>query len=289
MTTDPVLARISEAVARAHAGEVGEAAAELAALWAEVEGDPLHRMALAHAMADLQDDPREVRLWDGRALLAARALSPDRLRATGMEPSVEALLPSLHLNLGEAHRQLGELGAARAQLLLGLEHVSALPDEGYGAFVRQGLARLSERLDAGPELQLAEGPTPPRDALVTLYEAVGWAAYTRHPERLERAVRGSTWVMSAWRQGRLVGLIRVLSDDATIAYIQDILVHPESQRQGVGRELLQAALDRFRHVRQKVLITADEPRQHAFYASLGLTDTRALPTPIRTFVRFERA
>lgn len=139
------------------------------------------------------------------------------------------------------------------------------------------------------ELLLSEGAALPREALLDLYEAVGWRAYTRQPEVLERAVQGSTWVMSAWRDGRLVGLVRVVSDDASIAYVQDILVHPGAQRQGVGRRLMERALDRFRHVRQLVLSTDDEPRQHAFYRALGLTDTRDLAWPLRTFVRVKSA
>ena len=45
----------------------------LAELWEEAgaDDDPLYRVALAHAMADLQDDPREELAWDLRAMHAA--------------------------------------------------------------------------------------------------------------------------------------------------------------------------------------------------------------------------
>ena len=112
------------------------------------------------------------------------------------------------------------------------------------------------------------------DALVALYEAVGWTAYTKDPEGLVRAVRNSTWVATVWVEARLVGLIRVLSDDVSIAWLQDVIVHPEHQRAGLGRQLAQAALSRFDHVRSFALMTDDEPRQHAFYKSLGLQEIR---------------
>lgn len=137
-------------------------------------------------------------------------------------------------------------------------------------------------------ITLREGRDVPRDALLALYTSVGWTAYTQHPQALVRAVANSTWVTTAWQGDQLLGLIRVMSDDVSILYVQDILVFPEAQRNGVGRRLLEAALARFAHVRQKVLITDDEPRQHAFYRALGFTDTRTLErAPVRTFVRFE--
>ena len=74
------------------------------------------------------------------------------------------------------------------------------------------------------------------DALpvLPLYEAVGWTSYTRDPATLAAALRGSSFVAVAVALdgGRLVGLVRAISDDATISYVQDVLVHPDAQRRG---------------------------------------------------------
>lgn len=121
-------------------------------------------------------------------------------------------------------------------------------------------------------LTLAEGELPTREELLDLYDAVGWSAYTRHPDVLEQALSGSTTVVTARREGRLVGLARALSDGATICYVQDILVRPEEQRHGVGRLLVRRVLDRHADVRQRVLVTDAEPGQRAFYESLGFTE-----------------
>jgi ribosomal protein S18 acetylase RimI-like enzyme len=59
-------------------------------------------------------------------------------------------------------------------------------------------------------------------------------------------------------------------------FIQDILINPGFQRQGIGRELLSNCLERYQHVRMKVLITDDEERQKKFYESLGFRNTRDL-------------
>ncbi|OXM66636.1 MULTISPECIES: GNAT family N-acetyltransferase [Amycolatopsis] len=138
------------------------------------------------------------------------------------------------------------------------------------------------------DLLVAEEPGPAAAELLALYDSVGWSAYTRDPELLRAAIAGSSYVVTARRAGRLVGLARALSDDATICYLQDVLVHPGEHRRGIGRLLVRAVLDRYAAVRQKVLLTDDEPAQRAFYESLGYTEIRDYgPGTLRSFVRFD--
>ena len=124
--------------------------------------------------------------------------------------------------------------------------------------------------------------------VVALYEAVGWAAYTRQPETLLAALKGSSLLATARADGKLVGLARAISDGATICYLQDILVDPRHQRTGIGQGLLRLILAEYPDVRQKVLITDADAGQRAFYESVGFTEAHDLtPNPIRAFVRFD--
>jgi ribosomal protein S18 acetylase RimI-like enzyme len=137
-------------------------------------------------------------------------------------------------------------------------------------------------------IQLTSTPLPPLHQLLALYNTVGWAAYTRDEAELEKAIRNSTYVVSAWDGEKLVGLARCLSDDVSICYLQDILVHPDHQGCGIGRRLMENCLERFAHVRAKVLLTDDEERQHAFYKSLGYKNTRELQKiPLNAFVQMQ--
>ena len=124
--------------------------------------------------------------------------------------------------------------------------------------------------------------------ILSLYNSVGWTAYTSSPDVLFQAIKSSSFVVSAWNEGgNLVGLARTISDDATICYLQDILVHPDLQRTGVGRALFGRVLERYDHVRQTVLITDDEPWQRAFYESMGMTEGADFSVgPVRVFVKF---
>ncbi|MDO4918085.1 GNAT family N-acetyltransferase [Kocuria sp.] len=115
-----------------------------------------------------------------------------------------------------------------------------------------------------------------RAALLRLYDAVGWSSYTQRPEDFGPMVENSWLVLSAWDAGEFVGLVRVVGDGATVAYIQDLLVAPGHQRRGIGRALLTEVLTDTARIRQ-VYITTDDPawNRHvvALYRSLGFRPT----------------
>lgn len=126
------------------------------------------------------------------------------------------------------------------------------------------------------------------DELIDLYDAVGWSTYTADPAALVRAFGNSSFVVTSRDDGALVGLARGLSDDVAVFYLQDILVRPSHQRRGIGRALLEASLERYTNVRQKVLLTDDDPAQHALYRSVGFRRTSDLEaTPLHAYVRFD--
>ena len=49
--------------------------------------------------------------------------------------------------------------------------------------------------------------------------------------------------IAAWYDGVLVGIVRVLTDGYLYAALADLVVHPEYQRRGVGRQLMNRAFD----------------------------------------------
>ncbi|WP_261384320.1 GNAT family N-acetyltransferase [Planococcus sp. CPCC 101016] len=105
--------------------------------------------------------------------------------------------------------------------------------------------------------------------LIALYEDVGWYAYTKDINQLEQALLNSLYVLSAWEEENLVGLIRVVGDGLTILYIQDILVLNRHQNQGIATELLNQVLEKFEEVRQKVLLTEEASNVRHFYEKHG--------------------
>ena len=146
---EPTMVRIGEGLKLSQRGERKAARRIFAEVWVDIgeeSGDPLHRCALAHAMADVQDDASEELVWDLRALDAAELITEERAVEAGVQGSVTAFYPSLHLNVAECYRKLGALDLARAHVERGRAAASTLGNDSYGEMIRDGLDRLADRL-----------------------------------------------------------------------------------------------------------------------------------------------
>ncbi len=105
--------------------------------------------------------------------------------------------------------------------------------------------------------------------LKALYEDVEWYAYTKDINQLQQALANSLYVLSAWEGEKLIALIRVVGDGLTILYIQDILVLKSRQNQGIATELMKRVIEKYKDVRQKVLLTEEAPDVRHFYEKNG--------------------
>ena len=105
--------------------------------------------------------------------------------------------------------------------------------------------------------------------ILPLYKAVGWRNYYERPQVLKRAYENSLCVLGAFEQGRLVGIIRAVGDGCSIVFVQDVIVHPDFQRWGIGTKLMRSLLERYENVYQIQLLTDDTEATAAFYKSLG--------------------
>ena len=152
MITDPTMDRIGQAVELHHGrGERAAARRLIAQIWDEIggeQGDALHVCVLAHSMADVQDTVGDELVWDQRALTAADRLTDDRVAQAGVLLPVAGLFPSLHLNLAECYRRLGDLGRAREHLRQAQTGIGALRDDPYAQLIKGGLDRLTQLLAA---------------------------------------------------------------------------------------------------------------------------------------------
>lgn len=126
-------------------------------------------------------------------------------------------------------------------------------------------------------IHYVENPDVTVEDVFPLYETVGWTNYTTKPEMLKAAFENSLHVLAAFtEEGILVGVLRAVGDGASILFIQDILVTPEYQHQGIGTNLLQQTLEKYKNVYQIQLTTDNSMKTISFYESNGFTSLTSL-------------
>lgn len=74
------------------------------------------------------------------------------------------------------------------------------------------------------------------DTYLALRDAVSFAKLTR--EQAQKALDHSLYKVVAYKDGVAVGMGRIVGDGAVICYIQDLIIRPEVQREGVGSMIM---------------------------------------------------
>jgi ribosomal protein S18 acetylase RimI-like enzyme len=89
---------------------------------------------------------------------------------------------------------------------------------------------------------------------------------TREPDTLRQCFENSDLVCFAWAENVLIGMGRALSDGVIQSIIYDLCIEPGYQGSGLGKQMMQAMLDRLK-TRTTVLWAV--PGKEGFYKKLG--------------------
>ena len=107
------------------------------------------------------------------------------------------------------------------------------------------------------------------DDVLHLYQAVGWTNYTNQPQMLFQALSHSLATYLARDGEEIVGLVRLIGDGFSSVFVQDLIVLPTYQRQGIGSTLMKQALSDYKDTYQIQLATEESEKTLEFYRSLG--------------------
>ena len=112
-------------------------------------------------------------------------------------------------------------------------------------------------------------PTP--EEYNRLRQAVGWRLH--HEDVLEKALPNTLYCVCAFVDQKLVGMARVIGDGGMAYYIQDVIVIPDYQRQGIGAQLMNKVMAYLAaHAHQNTVIgLMSAPGKEAFYEKYGFT------------------
>ena len=108
------------------------------------------------------------------------------------------------------------------------------------------------------------------DQLDKLFISAGWSDSepTHDNSWFKIPFTNSTLVISAWDQDYLIGVVRVLSDTFGRSVIYDLVVLPEYQNKGIGKELVRRCIE---HFPNSEWLVQTETHISAFYEKLGFS------------------
>ena len=103
-------------------------------------------------------------------------------------------------------------------------------------------------------------------ALADLRQSVGW-------NRIEYAYNdpnmNSYAHIAVYDEGKLIGFVDSVSNGVTDAYIQDLMVHPDYQGQGIGTELMNRMISHLKAQNIYMISVIYEPALSTFYKKFG--------------------
>jgi ribosomal protein S18 acetylase RimI-like enzyme len=103
--------------------------------------------------------------------------------------------------------------------------------------------------------------------IARLLDASGIARPTGDLARITKMYAGSSFVISAWDAGRLVGLCRGLTDFSYTCYLSDLAVDRSHQKSGIGREMIRRARELIGDEVTLLLLSAPEALE--YYPKVG--------------------
>jgi GNAT superfamily N-acetyltransferase len=104
------------------------------------------------------------------------------------------------------------------------------------------------------------------DEVVDLYRANNWSSGEK-PELLLPALRDSHSLVTARLDSRLVGIGNAISDGHLVVYFPHMLVHPNHHGHGIGRQMMDTLLTKYKGFHQ-LMLTADGEAVK-FYERMG--------------------
>jgi GNAT superfamily N-acetyltransferase len=115
-------------------------------------------------------------------------------------------------------------------------------------------------------IQYSERRDLPREQVLALYRAVAWSA-ARKPEPLLKGLSNSDSLITAWDEGRLVGLGNAISDGHLVVYYPHLLVRPDYQGKGVGSKIVRRLMEKYSGFHQQMVVADGKATE--FYRKCG--------------------
>lgn len=107
------------------------------------------------------------------------------------------------------------------------------------------------------------------DEMIELYElsTLGERRPIHNRQVMRDMMENSDLIATAWDGSKLVGISRTLTDYSYVAYLSDLAVHVDYQKQGIGQELIKRTRGALNPTCMIVLLAA--PDANEYYPKIG--------------------
>ncbi len=102
-----------------------------------------------------------------------------------------------------------------------------------------------------------------------LFLSVGWVS-GQYPTRLHKALMHSDYVITAWDENQLVGLVRAIDDSEMVAYVHYVLVDPQYHGQGIASEMMARLKEHYQNYLY-IEVMPEESKNATFYQKHGFS------------------
>ncbi|MGD1873143.1 MAG: GNAT family N-acetyltransferase [Mastigocoleus sp.] len=105
-----------------------------------------------------------------------------------------------------------------------------------------------------------------KNKIINLYKLNNWSSSDK-PDLLYKALINSHSLITAWDKEELVGLGNAISDGFLVVYYPHLLVLPEYQGMGIGKNIVKRLTNIYANFHQQILVS--ENQAIGFYERCG--------------------
>ena len=89
--------------------------------------------------------------------------------------------------------------------------------------------------------------------VIQIYKANKWSS-AQKPDELFNGLLNSHSLLTAWDDGKLVGIGNAISDGFLVVYYPHLIIHPDYHWKGIGKSILKKFQEKYGNFHQQILV-----------------------------------
>ncbi len=123
------------------------------------------------------------------------------------------------------------------------------------------------------DIEIKKIKSADRDDIIRLYKDAGWwkPEYDDNTVFIDKIVENSACFIGAFKNGKMIGMGRALSDNASDAYIHDVIVLNVYRKKGIGGRIVKTVVEYLKTKNVDWIGLIGRPGTEEFYRKIGFS------------------